>query len=476
MSPGAVTLGRTDTAGGLHYHQRAIEMQMKQAIILAGGMGKRLRALLGDLPKPMIPIAGRPLLEHQIELARNQGFTRIIIFACYRADIIQNHFGDGSKWGVSLDYIVEQEPLGTAGAVLDRLDVLDDQFIVMYGDTMLNVDLARLWKAHETAGAAATLLLHPNNHPLDSDLVEMEADGRITAFHNRPHDPNRHFQNLVNAGLYVLNKPALASFAAEMKATTPAQLLDFGKDVFPQLLARGFHLQGYNSPEFIKDIGTPDRYQWVCAQYDEGIIQRSSFETQQPAVFLDRDGTLIEEVTRHGIASADQLQLLPDVAAAIYELNQAGIRAVVVTNQPIVAKGMATEADIRAQHNKLETLLGREHAFLDRIYYCPHHPEKGFPGERPELKVDCDCRKPKTGMIQRAVTELNLDLARSWFVGDTTTDLQTAKNAGVRSILVHTGYGGKDGRHPVRADFECANLRTAVRHVLGNAKETKRPT
>lgn len=440
--------------------------EQNQVAILAGGLGKRLRALLGDLPKPMIPIAGRPLLEHHLELARRHGFTRIAIFACYKAEVIQNHFGDGSKWGVSLDYIIEREPLGTAGAVLDRLDAMADRFLVMYGDTMLNVDLRRLWQAHENAGASATLFLHPNNHPLDSDLVEMDAHDRITAFHNRPHDPNRYFQNLVNAGLYVLEKRALAGYPATRHSSFATPMLDFGKDLFPALLQTNAHLHGYNSPEFIKDIGTPDRYHWVCAQHEAGIIQRSSFETSQPAVFLDRDGTLIEEVTRHGIASPDDLRLLPRVADAVHALNQAGWRVVVVTNQPIVAKGMATEADIQAQHNKLETLLGREHAFVDRIYWCPHHPERGFPGERAELKINCECRKPNTGMIRRAAAELNLDLSKSWLIGDTTTDIQTAKNAGLHSILVRTGYGGKDQRHPVNADVEAADLSEAVEQLM----------
>lgn len=436
-----------------------------QVAILAGGLGKRLRELLGDLPKPMIPIAGRPLLEHQIELARHHGFTRIAIFACYRADIIQNHFGNGSKWGVQLDYIIEREPLGTAGAVCDQLVALDDRFLVMYGDTMLNVDLRRFWQAHEKAHAAATLFLHPNNHPLDSDLVEVDATNRITAFHNRPHDPNRFFQNLVNAGLYVVNKQALTAFAAQVKSQPP-RIWDFGKDLFPALITKGENLLGYNSPEFIKDIGTPDRFRWVCAQYDAGIIQRGSFETPTPAVFVDRDGTLIEEVTKHGITSPDQLQLIPGAAEALHALNQAGLRVVVVTNQPAVAKGMATEADVEAQHRKLETLLGREHAFVDRIYFCPHHPEKGFPGERPELKIDCACRKPKIGMIQQAAAELNLDLSASWLIGDTTTDLQTAKNAGLKSILVQTGYGGKDGRHDVGANHTAADIKQAVDWLL----------
>ena len=148
----------------------------RQLIILAGGAGTRLRARLGDLPKPMIPVAGKPLLEHQVELAKKHGFTDLIFFVHYRADLIEQHFGDGKKFGVRIRYILEKEPLGTAGAVLAGFELLAERFVVLYGDTMVNVDLNRIWNAHEKAGAAATLLLHPNDHPFDSDLVEMDRE------------------------------------------------------------------------------------------------------------------------------------------------------------------------------------------------------------------------------------------------------------------------------------------------------------
>jgi histidinol-phosphate phosphatase family protein len=223
-------------------------------------------------------------------------------------------------------------------------------------------------------------------------------------------------------------------------------------------------LLGYNSPEFIKDIGTPERYDRVCAQFANGTIARSSLATPQRAVFLDRDGTLI--VDKDNLRSAEGLELLPGVADAVHKLNHHAWRTVVVTNQPVIAKGWATEADLQIIHNKLETLLGIEHAFLDRIYYCPHHPDSGFEGERKELKIRCDCRKPGTGLIQKAVADLNIDLAQSWLIGDTTTDIQTAKNAGLRSILVGTGAGGKDGKHDARPDHQAGSLLEAVKIVL----------
>lgn len=431
---------------------------MKQLVILAGGMGTRLKARLGDLPKPMIPIGGRPLLEHHVELARRHGFEDIIIFACYRSDLIDRHFGDGSRWGVRLRTVVEKEPLGTAGAVLAGYDLLAEELAVTYGDTMVNVDLERIRQARAAIDADAALLLHPNDHPSDSDLVETGQAGWITAFHNRPHPSGHWFRNLVNAGLYIVKKTALQPWI------NSRQPLDFGRDLFPAMLAQKKRLLAYVSPEYIKDIGTPERYDRVGAEYDRGVVQRSSLATPQRAVFLDRDGTLVREV--NGLTSPDQLELLPGAAQAVRELNHHGWLAILVTNQPVVAKGFCTEADIAVIHNKLDTLLGREHAYLDRVYWCPHHPEKGFAGERPELKMDCDCRKPKPGMVLQAARDLNLDLTACWLVGDTTTDVETARNAGIKSVLLGTGHAGRDDKYKTTPTASAMNLLDSVRRIM----------
>jgi len=455
---------------------------MKQAIILAGGRGTRLAERLGDLPKPMIPIGGKPLLEHQVELLRAHGFNEIIMFVHHRAELIQAYFAEREDLGMRIRFVIETQPLGTAGAVMAGGDHLAETFLVLYGDTMLNVDLSRIWAVHERSGAEATLFLHPNNHPFDSDLVEVDSNDRVIAFHHRPHSDDRFFQNLVNAGLYVMNKSmlipllgaGLPSEASDLPLqfrnsganAYPGQAIDFGRDVFPSALGAGKHLNGYNSPEFIKDIGTPSRYDWVCGQFATGIVQRSSFRTPQRAAFLDRDGTIIREVNRQGLTSIDDVELIPGAATAIRTLNNAGIRVVLITNQPVVAKGLVTVSQLANVHNKLETLLGREHAFLDRIYICPHHPDSGFEGEVPALKCKCSCRKPNTGLIDRAVRDLNIDCRESWLVGDTTTDIQTAHNAGLRSILVKTGYGGSDARYPAKPIFVRADLLEAVKLIL----------
>jgi len=178
------------------------------------------------------------------------------------------------------------------------------------------------------------------------------------------------------------------------------------------------------------------------------------------AVFLDRDGTLNLDVK--GLCSPDQLELIPGAGEAVRRLNRAGFLAIVVTNQAAVARGDCSEAGLEEIHDKLEALLAERGAYLDAIYYCPHHPDAGFPGERAELKIECDCRKPAIAMIERARSDHSVRLDDSWMIGDATSDIQTAHNAGIRSVLVRTGHAGRDRRWRVRPDFEFFDLDEAV--------------
>ena len=432
-----------------------------QVVIVAGGKGTRLRDRLGGIPKPMVPILGKPLLEHQILLARQHGLSDVLFLLGHGADTIADYFGDGSRWGVRVRSIRETVPLGSAGAVLSAFRDLQERFLVMYGDTMLNVDLTRFWRAHGECGADASLLVHPNDHPHDSDLVEIDERGRITAFHAYPHDPDRYYGNLVNAALYIIQKSALADWQDSSRP------LDFGKNLFPKMLSQGRLLQGYRSPEYIKDAGTPERLDSVVADYDSGRIARGSLETPTPAIFLDRDGTLNEEVDR--VSHPDAFSMIDGVGGAIRRINQAGYRAVVITNQPVIARGDCTEHDLVTIHNKMETLLGWDGAYVDAILYCPHHPDKGFAGERADLKIACACRKPAIGLIERARVQLNIDLNQSWFIGDSTVDVRTAQNAGLRSILLQTGHGGQDNQYPDRPDYVVPSLAEAVDLALNTA-------
>lgn len=433
---------------------------MKQAVILAGGKGTRLQERLNGLPKPLIDVCGKPLLERQLRLLRRYGFSDVWILVSHRAQTIVEFCASRDDWGLRLQCLDDGEPRGTAGATLAVLDRLQEEFLVMYGDTMLEVNLSRF---HETLSgrpdAAATLFLHPNDHPYDSDLVQVDDHGTIEAFHPYPHAPDSYYQNLVNAALYWVRKSALLPFREK------AGQVDFGKHLFPEMLARGQNLVGYISPEYIKDIGTPERLDRVCKDFMSGRIERSNLDRQQVAVFLDRDGTLNEEVGH--LARADDLKIFPKIPQAIRRLNQSDYKSIVVTNQPVLARGDCSPDELRRVHARMETILGKEGAYLDRVYFCPHHPDSGFAGEVAALKIPCDCRKPKTGLIEAACRDFNIDKTRSWLVGDSLVDMATARAAGLRAVLVETGYAGMDYRERVWPDYTFPDLSHAVDFILG---------
>ncbi len=432
---------------------------MKQAIVLAGGKGTRLADRLGELPKPLIDICGMPLLERQVLLLKQHGFEQILVLVNHRAEVIEKFCMDRANWGLDVQCIDDGEPRGTAGAVLAILDRLEAEFLIMYGDTMLQVDLGRFEAWHKaTPNAAATLFLHPNDHPQDSDLVELDADGYIREFHPYPHPEGAWLPNLVNAALYCVRRDALRPWR------NVDVMLDFGKDLFPAMLQSGLRLRGYSSPEYIKDVGTPERIDKVSSDFISGRITRASLGHPQMAVFLDRDGTINREVDH--LCHQEQFELLPGTAQAIRRLNESEFRVCVITNQPVIARGNCSESELNCIHNKMVTLLGQAGAYIDRIDYCPHHPDYGFPGEISALKIICDCRKPGTGMIDSAVSALNIDRKQSWLIGDASGDILTANRAGLRSILVETGYAGLDHRHFASPDYVSATLSDAVDFIL----------
>lgn len=433
-------------------------------LILAGGKGTRLSAVAPHVPKALVPVGGKPVLQHHLELAARSGIREVRIFAGHLADQIQAFVGEGSRWGLAIRVEVEAQPLGSAGAVLQHLDGLAEQFLVLYGDTMLAVDLARLAAVHRERGADLTTFVHPNDHPVDSDLVEADGQGWVTALHPYPHPEGRHFGNLVNAALYAIRREALRPWAGQ------AVKRDFAKDVLPALLAAQGKILAYRSIEYIKDMGTPARLEKVEKDWAAGRIRALDGGSRLAAVFLDRDGTLNRE--NGHIRHPDQLEILPGVATALKRLRAAGLRLVVLTNQPVIARGEATEADVEAVHRKLEWELGLQGAYVDAIYYCPHHPDRGFPGERADLKGPCACRKPATGLLDRACSDLGLDPARSWMVGDTTLDLELARRAGMKSVLVQTGEAGRDGKYPTaRPDRTAADLTAAADQILASTSD-----
>ena len=421
-----------------------------KVIIMAGGKGTRIASVKSDVPKPMIPIAGKPILEWQIECLRRQGLTEITLVIGYLGHIIQEYFGDGAKFGVKIDYFVEDHPLGTAGALF-KMNLKED-FLLMCGDVILDVDFKRFIDFHRTNKAWASLMAHPNGHPYDSSLLVTEilppqvAGGnpvdthRVVKWMNKE-DERLYYKNRVNAGIEIISPELLQETMKHFVPRHPEtpDKIDLDRDVLKPNIPSG-RIFAYDTPEYIKDMGTPDRYYEVEKDILNGKVKARNLSQKQKAVFLDRDGTINKYVGF--LRRTDEFELLPGVAEAIKAINKSGYLAIVVTNQPVIARGECTWDELERIHDKMETELGKEGAFVDAVYVCPHHPDKGFEGERLEYKFDCDCRKPKVGLFLQAANDFNIDLTQSIMVGDSDRDVEAGENAGCKySLFVETNDG-----------------------------------
>lgn len=420
-----------------------------KVVIMAGGKGTRIASVASDIPKPMIPIDGVPVLEREIKGLKEQGFTDIILTVSHMAGYIMHYFGNGRKFGAHIDYFVEKEPLGNAGALFQMKDKLTEDFLLLNADAVFDVDFNRFVDYHRAKGGLVTLFTHPNSHPYDSGLIIADKNGAVEKWLAKEDERPKWYRNRVNAGLHVISPKVL-----ENEITTPK--IDLDRQLLKPLAGTG-EMFCYDSPEYVKDMGTPERYEAVCRDFKEGIVAAKNLKNKQKAVFLDRDGTINKYVGF--LRDIDEFELIDGVAEAIRRINASGYLAIVVTNQPVIARGEVSYTQLEEIHNKMETLLGREGAYLDGIYFCPHHPHKGYEGEIPELKIDCECRKPKPGMLLKAAEDFNIDLdgsstgSASWMVGDGEHDIGAGKNAGCKTVLIGEGEFGQDETVKSLLDF-----------------------
>lgn len=427
------------------------------AVIQAGGLGTRMQALTENkIPKPMLLINGKPMIEWQIDAVSRCGIKDIVIIIGHLGEQIRDYFGDGDKWGVHINYIREFEPLGSAGALYYLKDNPAEEYLLIFGDVMFDMDINRLMVFHKQREAYVTLVAHPNSHPYDSDLLITDQRDNVTGILGKKEKRGYCCHNLVNSGISVFSRYVLDGIKEPAKT-------DWEHDVVYNLIKNG-KVYAYRTSEYIKDAGTPERFSVAESEQKSGVWCRKNLSRKQRCVFLDRDGT----INKYDgfISKPDQIALYPGVAEALTKLNSSGYLAIVVTNQPVVARGMCSEDDVRMINARIETLLGEERAYLDDIIFCPHHPDKGYPEENHDYKIVCKCRKPAIGMIREMQEKYNIDLSKSYMVGDTTVDIQTGINAGLHTVLLRTGEAGNDGKYEVIPEYKADNLLDAVKLIL----------
>ena len=404
---------------------------------MAGGRGTRIAELFPNIPKPLIPVAGMPILEREIRSLCAQGFKDIILTVGYLADKIIAYFGDGSQFGAKIDYFVEESPLGNAGALFRlREKIGDEPFLLLNADAAFDVDFNRMVAFHQNHGGLVTLFTHPNSHPYDSGLIIADKNGHVEKWLAKEDERPQWYDNRVNAGLHVIDPKvldiSLKSLEINKESGFPQGKVDLDRQILKPLCGSNM-MFCYDSREYVKDMGTPERFHQVEADYKNGVVQAKNLTNKQKAIFLDRDGTINKYVGF--LRNIDDFELIEGVAEAIKLINQSGYLAIVVTNQPVIARGEVTWEELNEIHKKMATLLGKEGAYVDGIYICPHHPDKGFEGERPEYKIDCDCRKPKPGLLLQAAKDFNIDLSESYMIGDSHRDVEAGENAGVKKSI-----------------------------------------
>jgi len=441
-----------------------------KTVIMAGGRGTRISELFPNIPKPLIPIKNRdgverPVLEWEIRSLVAQGFTDIVLTVSHMADKIKDYFGTGEQLGCRISYFNETVPLGNAGALFKmRKELGSEPFLLLIADAMFDVDFNRMVGFHREHHALATLFTHPNSHPYDSSVIVADDTGAVLQWLTKEEPRPEFYKNRVNAGLQVIDPLILDMSGIDAKSvgevdeeTGKVIKVDMDRQLLKPLCNTG-RMFAYDSPEYCKDMGTPERFEQVSRDFQSGTVAAKNLGRPQKAIFLDRDGTINKHIGF--LRKPEELELLPGVAEAIKKINSSGYLAIVITNQPVIARGEVTVEELQVIHNKLETLLGKEGAYIDGLYYCPHHPDKGFAGEVEALKINCDCRKPKPGLILRAAEDFNIDLNRSWMIGDEGRDIGCGKNAGCKTALI-----GED--QSLGPDVISDSLLAAVEQILG---------
>lgn len=421
-----------------------------KTVIMAGGRGTRIASINAEVPKPMIKICGKPILEYQTECLKRQGLTDIILVIGYLGNVIEEYFGNGGRYGLHIEYIREEEPLGTAGALYYLKDMITDDFLLINGDVIFDVNISLFLAVHRRNHSMATIFTHPNSHPYDSGIIVADREGVVTEWLTKEEE-RKWYKNRVNAGLHLLSAKLLNQFEKPEKK-------DLDRDILKPLIAkRG--LSVYDSPEYVKDMGTPDRYYAVERDIKSGLAEKRNLSVKQKAIFLDRDGT-INKYTGF-LKNAEDFALLDGVTKAVRLINKSGYLAIVITNQPVIARGEVSWEELTEIHNKMETLLGNDGAYVDDIFLCPHHPDKGYAGERTEYKKVCECRKPRPGLLLQAAKKYNIDLHNSWMAGDSMNDVEAGRNAGCRTVYL--------GNEKAEGELRAPNLLEGVRLILANA-------
>ena len=411
----------------------SIFTQVEQAVIIAGGLGTRLSSISQDKPKILMSIGNTTILDIQLEQIAKSGFKKVTFLLGNGANHIIQTLEKKKKvnnFSLEIDWIVESKILGTGGSIVHALDRLDPIFLVLYGDLVINLDFAELAQKFQESSATFACLVHPTNHMFDSDILQVDRNYKIKSVRFKGTKFSFPIRNLANTGVYFFTKKAFKDFHGKK--------LDLDQDIIPTLINRGETGVALRHNGFIKDVGTVARIEEV----NKKLSMAKYLDRPRPVLFLDRDGVINRHVGN--ITKSTQIYVFPAISALIKRFNEAGYLVLVVTNQPVLSRGELTSDGLDQIHASIDEQLTEHGAYIDDYFICPHHPDDGFLGEISELKIVCECRKPKIGLISQSLMKYNLDFEHAIMLGDTWRDEELAAKIGVTYYSVDRNASSED--------------------------------
>lgn len=384
---------------------------LKQALILAGGLGTRLGELTQTCPKPLVKVGEKPFLEYIFWNLKRYGITNIVLSVGYMAESICGFVGDGSKYGLKVDYAVEESPAGTGGALKIAENYLHDSFLLINGDTIFDINYLDLELVRLKSGCVLAMALRWVEDASRYGIVEIYGE-KVISFREK----NRINRGYINGGVYAVDRKIL-----DYINSIPCSLEN---DVLPRIVSRGM-IAGKAYEGFFIDIGVIEDYEAA-----QKLVPQWK---QKPAVFFDRDGVI--NVDKGYVNKPEDFNWMPGAIESVKLANDNGYLVIVITNQAGIARGYYSEQHFLDFTEWINEQLKNNGAHIDATYYCPHHPTEGLL----EYRLLCNCRKPEPGLILKAIEDWEIDVSKSVLFGDKESDIKAASRAGITGIIVGSG-------------------------------------
>jgi D-glycero-D-manno-heptose 1,7-bisphosphate phosphatase len=405
-----------------------------EVVIACGGFGTRLKNITKDLPKPLYPVFGKSTLERCIEELLNHSIKNIVITVGYKSISFEEKINlINEKYNINIDIFFEEKPLGECGALWELKDKLLDDFIFINGDIIFSIDFKKLIYFHKRLNSNITLVTHTSDHPQDSDLISAPNGTLVeNIFLKNMQEKNHRNAYLGNSGIFVIKKKILWMIPPPNKKEPKSIFHFIVKEIFNLKL----NIYSYNTSEYIKDMGTNDRFKIVEYDLKENKVHKQNYQNTQKALFIDRDNTLIKCRLGSYILNKNEIVFIKENIIKLSSLAKEFNLVCLVTNQPSISMGKLTLEELDEINSIIVNFCLSVGLKIDVITFCPHHPHKGFLGEISLLKKDCFCRKPNPGMLFEQSFLRNIDLKKSLMVGDSENDKVAAKNAGCNFLNI----------------------------------------